>query len=100
MRGTNHISPSRGILNRRVNLQCRWYKLAPDYDLGDRIAVMNFLQERQAAGETVTGLLFLDREADDLHDRINTVEILLNQLAEAELCPGIDALAKLNASLR
>jgi hypothetical protein len=25
MRGTNHISPPRGILNRRVNLQCRWY---------------------------------------------------------------------------
>jgi 2-oxoglutarate/2-oxoacid ferredoxin oxidoreductase subunit beta len=75
-------------------------KLAPDYDLGDRIAVMNFLQERQAAGETVTGLLFLDREADDLHDRINTVEIPLNQLDEAELCPGTDALAKLNASLR
>jgi hypothetical protein len=28
MRGANHISPPRGILNRRVNLQCRWYDTA------------------------------------------------------------------------
>ena len=26
MRGTNHSSPPSGILNRRANLQCRWYQ--------------------------------------------------------------------------
>ena len=31
------------------------------------------------------GTRLVDREADDLHDRINTVEIPLNQLDEAEL---------------
>src|SRR5690606_12772185 len=38
----------------------RLRKLAAEYDPHDRIAAMNFLQERQAKGEVVTGLLFVD----------------------------------------
>src|ERR1700761_488053 len=36
----------------------RLRKLAENYDPHNRIAAMNFLQERQAAGEIVTGLLY------------------------------------------
>jgi 2-oxoglutarate/2-oxoacid ferredoxin oxidoreductase subunit beta len=61
---------------------------------------MNFLQERQEAGEIVTGLLYVDPQAEDLHDRLGTVETPLNRLAEADLCPGGAALDKVNASLR
>ena len=78
----------------------RLRKLATDYDPCDRIAAMTYLQERQAAGEVVTGLLFVEPETGDLHDLLDTVETPLNELDEAELCPGPDALAKLNASLR
>jgi 2-oxoglutarate ferredoxin oxidoreductase subunit beta len=75
-------------------------KLADSYDPTSRIAAMNFLQERQAAGEIVTGLLYVDPEAEDLHDRLDTIETPLNALGEAELCPGSAALDEVNASLR
>ena len=78
----------------------RLRKLAADYDPHERIAAMNYLQERQAAGEIVTGLLYVDPEAHDLHDHLDTVETPLNELGEGELCPGSEALDRLNASLR
>ena len=65
-----------------------------------QIAAMAYLQERHHAGEIVTGLLYVDPQAEDLHDRLETVERPLNALGEAELCPGSAALAKVNASLR
>jgi 2-oxoglutarate ferredoxin oxidoreductase subunit beta len=75
-------------------------KLAADYDPHDRVAALAYLQERTAAGEIVTGLLFVDREPDELHAHLNTVEAPLAALGEAELCPGSKALEKLNAALR
>ena len=78
----------------------RLRKLAADYDPTDRIKVMNYLQERSAAGEVVTGLLYVDPESTDLHQDIKTVETPLNQLGERELCPGSVALERINASMR
>jgi 2-oxoglutarate ferredoxin oxidoreductase subunit beta len=78
----------------------RLRKLAPDYDPTDRIKVMNYLQERAAAGEVVTGLLYVHPDAADLHQHLNTVEPPLNQLSERELCPGSVALERINAALR
>jgi 2-oxoglutarate ferredoxin oxidoreductase subunit beta len=75
-------------------------KLAAQYDPSDRIAAMTYLQERQKAGEIVTGLLFVEPEARDLHDYLNTVDTPFNRLADEELIPGAAALEKLNASLR
>jgi 2-oxoglutarate ferredoxin oxidoreductase subunit beta len=78
----------------------RLRKLAPDYDPTDRIKVMHYLLERAAAGEVVTGLLYLNPEPSDLHAYLHTVDIPLNQFTARELCPGSVALAKLNAALR
>ena len=78
----------------------RLRKLAPDYDPQDRIAAMTFMQEREAAGEVVTGLLYVHPHPEDLHKNLNTVDAPLNQLGERELVPGAAALEKLNASLR
>jgi 2-oxoglutarate/2-oxoacid ferredoxin oxidoreductase subunit beta len=78
----------------------RLRKVAPDYDVHNRIAAMNYLQERQAAGEVVTGLLYLEPESQDLHDYLNTVETPFNELGEAELIPGTEALQRFNQSLR
>jgi len=61
---------------------------------------MNYIQAHQAKGEIVTGLLFVDPEAGDLHQHLNTVPAAFNRMGAAELCPGATALAKLNASLR
>jgi 2-oxoglutarate ferredoxin oxidoreductase subunit beta len=78
----------------------RLRKLRGDYDPHDRIAALNTLQERAAAGEVVTGLLYVDADPDDLHGNLNTADAPFNQLAERELCPGAAALQKFNASLR
>jgi 2-oxoglutarate/2-oxoacid ferredoxin oxidoreductase subunit beta len=78
----------------------RLHKLDTDYDPTDRIKVMNYLQQHAAKGEVVTGLLYVDPEARDLHEHLNTVEQPLNQLDVRELCPGSAALDRINASLR
>ena len=78
----------------------RLRKLASHYDPTDRITAISNLQEHQARGEIVTGLLYVDPEAEDLHDYLGTVETPLNQLGDADLTPGASALDALNASLR
>jgi 2-oxoglutarate ferredoxin oxidoreductase subunit beta len=75
-------------------------KLDNDYDPSDRVAAMNYIKERETLGEIVTGLLYVDSSAEDLHRYLNTVEKPLNQLADDVLCPGSKALDALNASLR
>ena len=78
----------------------RLRKLHADYDPTDRIAAMNQVQALAASGEIATGLLYVDAQAGDMHQALNTVAKPLNALREAELCPGADVLEKLNASLR
>jgi 2-oxoglutarate ferredoxin oxidoreductase subunit beta len=75
-------------------------KLGADYDVSDRLAAMNFLQTHAAKGQIVTGLIYLDREPEDLHGSLNTIAAPLNALGDKELCPGSAALEKINASLR
>ena len=78
----------------------RLRKIAAEYDIHDRIAAMTWQQQRSAAGEIVTGLLYVDPDPEDLHRHLNTVEAPFNSLGEAELVPGAAALERLNASLR
>jgi 2-oxoglutarate ferredoxin oxidoreductase subunit beta len=75
-------------------------KLKDDYDPTDRLAAMNYMQSHAARGEVVTGLLYVDPLATDLHLSMNTSERPLNALGPKELCPGNVALAKINAGLR
>ena len=75
-------------------------KLHESYNPHDRIAAMSYLQERHAAGEVVTGLLYLEKEPEDLHGHLHTVATPLNVLGEKELCPGSAALAKINEGYR
>ncbi|PZQ64871.1 MAG: 2-oxoglutarate ferredoxin oxidoreductase subunit beta [Phenylobacterium zucineum] len=76
------------------------HKLNDLYNPSSRAQALGYLQARQARGQVVTGLLFVDPEAGDLHDAIDTVTTPLNQLGEAELVPGQAALDRINAALR
>jgi len=78
----------------------RLAKLHPEYDPHDRIGAMTYMQQRAAAGEVVTGLIYMDPTPRDMHAALNTVDVPLNRLTEKELCPGSAALEKINASLR
>jgi 2-oxoglutarate ferredoxin oxidoreductase subunit beta len=76
------------------------HKLAELYNPNNRAQALGYLQARQARGQVVTGLLYVDPEAGDLHDALDTVATPLNELSGAELTPGSAALAKINAGLR
>jgi 2-oxoglutarate ferredoxin oxidoreductase subunit beta len=78
----------------------RLRKVGDGYDPTDRVAAMTYLESRRTAGEVVTGLLYLDENATDMHDALDTVAAPLNTLGDGELVPGNAALARINASLR
>ena len=78
----------------------RLRKLGEEYDPSNKVASMKRVQEGLAAGEVVTGLLYLDPTPKDLHHNLNTVDAPLNALGTADLCPGSAALDRINASLR
>jgi 2-oxoglutarate ferredoxin oxidoreductase subunit beta len=78
----------------------RLRKLKADYDASNRITAMNYVQEHDALGEVVTGLLYVNNDADDLHGHLNTSAVPFNQLGTEQLCPGSASLDRINSSLR
>ena len=75
-------------------------KLATDWDPFDRLSAMNAVQNARAKDEILTGLLYLNQDAVDLHELIATADQALNSLTKKELCPGAEALQSINAGLR
>ena len=61
-------------------------KLHSDYDPTDRWAAMSYMQQHAARGEVVTGRLYIDTLATDLHTALNTCAEPLNSLDHAKLC--------------
>jgi len=78
----------------------RLRKIRESFDPSDRVGAMNQIQSHAAKGEILTGLLYLNPEAKDLHAHLNTDHRPLNSLRAEDLCPGTAALERLNASLR
>jgi 2-oxoglutarate ferredoxin oxidoreductase subunit beta len=78
----------------------RLRKLHDSHDPTDRVAAMNHVHALQAKGEVVTGLLYTDPDAEDLHAALDTTDTPLNALAQDKVCPGAAALEKINAALR
>lgn len=76
------------------------HKLAKDWDPRNRRSAINAMHRAREKGEILTGMLYMDPDSKDLHDLIETSDRALNSLPQGELCPGSDALAKLNDSLR
>lgn len=76
------------------------HKLAKDWDPTDRFSAINAMQRAKVKGEILTGLLYIDENSNDLHAMLKTSETPLNAMPQNMLCPGNDALAKLNQSLR
>lgn len=75
----------------------RLRKIDTGYDPSDRRAAMRALADHEADGEILTGLLYIDVDAEDLHAHLKTVQAPLNSLSAADLCPGAKALAAVNA---
>ncbi len=71
-----------------------------DYDPADRQNVIAYLMQQQSKHEIVTGLLFVDENARDLHEINNTTETPLSRISQEKLCPGAAALEKLQEEFR
>jgi 2-oxoglutarate ferredoxin oxidoreductase subunit beta len=78
----------------------RLRRIAEGYDATDRVGALNYIAQHQSRGELVTGLLYIEPDPEDLHAHLNTVETPFNRLTDADLVPGVAALAALNRSLR
>jgi 2-oxoglutarate/2-oxoacid ferredoxin oxidoreductase subunit beta len=76
------------------------HKADSSKNVTDRLIAVNNLELEKAKGRLLTGLLYVNQEITDTHDIINSSLRPLNSLTEADLCPGNDALQKINDSLR
>jgi 2-oxoglutarate/2-oxoacid ferredoxin oxidoreductase subunit beta len=64
-----------------------------DYDPKDREAVAEHLRRAHAAGDVVTGLLYIDESSADLHEMHDTTDQPLRDIPFSQLCPGSAVLA-------
>jgi 2-oxoglutarate ferredoxin oxidoreductase subunit beta len=78
----------------------RFTGVPKDYDPTDRHRVTSYLQEHQGQGNVVTGLLYLDETVPDLHEMSNSPQTALSKVPYDKLCPGAEALAKLQEDYR
>ncbi|MEZ4963862.1 MAG: 2-oxoacid:ferredoxin oxidoreductase subunit beta [Saprospiraceae bacterium] len=75
-------------------------KLAKDWDPLDAHSAMNRLYQAKSSGEVLTGLIYIDTNAPELHAILKTVDKPLNQLEKSELCPGSSMLEQINQGFR
>lgn len=76
------------------------HKLAEEWDPLNRQSAMNAVLNAKAKNEILTGLLYVNPDAHDLHHMIQTADRPLNTLTKAELCPGSEMLKGINEGLK
>jgi 2-oxoglutarate/2-oxoacid ferredoxin oxidoreductase subunit beta len=75
-------------------------KVDEDYDPTDRVAASAYLRRAQEKGEVVTGLLYIDENAPDMHAINKTVGTPLAQMRYEDLVPGAAKLQELMEEYR
>lgn len=75
-------------------------KLAKDWNPKDRFSAINAVQSAKARHEILTGLLYLNSNCRDFHELLQTSDKPLNSLTKSEVCPGSQALSKINDDFR
>ena len=76
------------------------YKVEESFNPFERRSAINAMEEHRSAGSILTGLIYMNKDSRDLHEVLETSQRPLNQLDEADLCPGNKMLLNINASLR
>jgi 2-oxoglutarate ferredoxin oxidoreductase subunit beta len=71
-----------------------------DYDPTNRDAAYAHIRRLQGQGEVVTGLLYIDASAPDMHAVNGTVDEPLTRVPSEQLCPGSAALEALQDEYR
>ena len=70
------------------------------YDATSRASAFSFLRDSVNAGEIITGLLYIDKESEDMHDLSGSVDRPLAKIPYEELNPGADTLARVMSRYR
>lgn len=78
----------------------RLHALDDGHDPEDADSALAAIRSRAARGEVATGLLYLDPSEQDLHATLGTTRRALNAMQLADLCPGQEKLAAINARFR
>jgi 2-oxoglutarate/2-oxoacid ferredoxin oxidoreductase subunit beta len=78
----------------------RFKGVPSDYDPTDRRKVYDYLQNHQGNGDVVTGLLYVDESVADVHELNQTPDTALSKLPYEKLCPGSEALDRLQEEYR
>jgi len=75
-------------------------KVDQAYDPTNRAQSLAMLQESQAAGEIMTGVLYIDESKPEMHEVCQTTDDPLLDLDYRRLCPGSGKLAALQDRFR
>jgi 2-oxoglutarate ferredoxin oxidoreductase subunit beta len=75
-------------------------KLPPGYDPTDRAAALNLLRRRQADGEILTGVFYIDTGSTDFIEKLNLVDGALAHLPESYLRPSKQVLEEIMDELK
>ena len=78
----------------------RFRAVEAGYDPTNRDAAFADVRDRQAAGEVVTGLLYIEQGAPDMHEQLHTVQTPLVDLPYESLCPGAAEMDRLMEEYR
>ena len=66
----------------------------------DKVSSMQQIMEAKEKGEVLTGLIYINPEAEDLQEKMNLSDTPMNKLSQDELCPGAKILEEINAQYR
>ena len=75
-------------------------KVEEDYDPTDRDGAYAYIRDKQQEGEIATGLLYVSPDGMDMAEQNKMVDVPLYDLPFEKLCPGSEALEKLQARFR
>lgn len=75
-------------------------KIEEDYDPTDRDRAYTYIRDRQRAGEIATGLLYVDPTSVDMAEQNAMAAAPLYNMPHEKLCPGNEALQKLQLRFR
>jgi 2-oxoglutarate ferredoxin oxidoreductase subunit beta len=78
----------------------RLHKTDQHLDPFNRVSAVRVLDEHRLKGDILTGLIYLDKNSQELHEVMQTSQRPLNELSADELCPGNRLLKNINAALR
>jgi 2-oxoglutarate ferredoxin oxidoreductase subunit beta len=78
----------------------RLQKVNEEYDIEDPQSALQAIAHHAKQERILTGLLYINRNSEELHDVLQTATKPLNTMSQRELCPGSRFLDSINAGLR